>query len=75
MEYAGLPLTGYQTYLKGLMEQLPVITGNVYRGTDGTFHSRTENVYTDILDEYKILQYNYLVDKENRMDAFFGGKS
>lgn len=75
LEHAGLPLTGYQTYLKGLMEELPVITGNVYRDAGGTFYSRTEDVYTDILDEYKILQYNYLVDEENRMEEFFGGKS
>lgn len=74
LENAGLPLSGYQKFLSGLMEELPVITGNVYRGTDGTFYSRTDGAYEDVLDDYRILQYNYLVDGKNRMEEFFGGR-
>lgn len=74
LENAGLPLSGYQKFLSGLMEELPVITANVYRGTDGTFYSRTDGAYEDVLDDYRILQYNYLVDGKNRMEEFFGGR-
>ena len=39
MENAGIPLTGYQTFLKKLMETLPVINANVYQDADGNFYN------------------------------------
>lgn len=72
MEAADIPLTGYQQYLKNLMESYPIVNGNVYQDSEGSFYS-----YTDeepfLLEEYKILQYNHLVDAQNRADRFFGG--
>lgn len=73
MEAAGVPLTGYQEYLMELMETLPVITGNVIRDQSGTFYSLDSEEYADLLNEYKILQYNHLVDTKNRVNSFFGG--
>lgn len=73
LEAAGLPLTGYQKFLSSLMEQLPVITGNVCRDANGTFYQREDETYAELLNDYKILQYNYLVDEKNRMSQFFGG--
>ncbi len=70
MEAAGIPLTGYQTYLKELMDTFPVINGNVCRDSSGNFSSVDEKA--DQLNDYKILQYNSLVDTKNRVDSFFG---
>lgn len=73
MELAGIPQTDYQKYLADLMETLPVINGNVYRDSEGTFYSYGGEAYSDLLNEYKILQYNHLVDTKNRIESFFGG--
>lgn len=73
LENAGIELTGYQKFLANLMETLPVISGNVVRDAEGTFYSYDSGAYEDVLDDYRILQYNYLVDEKNRLDAFFGG--
>lgn len=73
MEQAGIPLTDYQEYLAELMETLPIINGNVYRDSEGKFYSHSEDAYSDLLNEYQILQYNHLVDSKNRQDSFFGG--
>lgn len=72
MENAGIPLTGYQTFLKKLMETLPVINANVYRDADGNFYNYEDDAYSGELKEYQMLQYNHLVDKKHRDDAFFG---
>lgn len=72
MENAGIPLTGYQTFLKKLMETLPVINANVYRDADGNFYNYEDDAYSGELKDYQMLQYNHLVDKKHRDDAFFG---
>ena len=73
LEHSGIPLTGYQSFLKDLMETLPVVNGNVYRDSEGTFYTYSSDKYSELLNEYKILQYNHLVDKKNRDNTFFGG--
>ena len=72
MENAGIPLTGYQTFLKKLMETLPVINANVYRDVDGNFYNYEDDAYSGELKDYQMLQYNHLVDKKHRDDTFFG---
>ena len=72
MENAGIPLTGYQTFLKKLMETLPVINANVYRDADGNFYNYDDDAYSGELKDYQMLQYNHLVDKKHRDDTFFG---
>lgn len=72
MENAGIPLTGYQTFLKKLMETLPVINANVYRDADGNFYNYEDDAYSGELKDYQMLQYNHLVDKKHRDDTFFG---
>ena len=72
MENAGIPLTGYQTFLKKLMETLPVINANVYRDADGNFYNYEDDAYSEELKDYQMLQYNHLVDKKHRDDTFFG---
>lgn len=72
MDNAGIPLTGYQSFLKQLQETLPVINANVYRDSEGVFHSYGDGEYEELLNRYRILQYNQLVDAKHRADAFFG---
>ena len=72
MENAGIPLTGYQTFLKNLMETLPVINANVYRDADGNFYNYEDDAYSEELNDYQMLQYNHLVDKKHRDSTFFG---
>ena len=71
LENAGLPLTGYQKFLQNLREVLPIINGNVYQ-SKGVFHSYGDAAQAELLNDYKILQYNHLVDKKNRSGSFFG---
>ena len=55
-----------------LMETLPVINANVYRDADGNFYNYEDDAYSGELKDYQMLQYNHLVDKKHRDDAFFG---
>ncbi len=72
-EAAGLPLSGYQEFLAGLRENFPVVNGNVYRDSEGNFYSYGEDEEKESgLSDYKILQYNHLVDGKHRDDSFFG---
>ena len=74
LDAAGVPRTGYQNYLSGLMETLPIINGMVYRDSSGTFYNLEDETYGELLSEYQTLQYNHLVDKKHRMNAFFGAE-
>lgn len=72
LKTAGLNLTGYQKYLLELMEKVPVVTQNGYMGEDGMIHSlKEESEYSSLLEEYAAIQYNYLIDKKNRVETFF----
>lgn len=71
LEAAGVPLTGYQRYLSELRQTLPVISGQIYRDSNGTFYSLEDETYAEKLNEYKILQYNHLVDTKKRAESFF----
>ncbi len=77
-EKAGLPLNGYQTYLSELRKTLPVITANVMVDSKGEMYpvaDAGETAYAQLMNDYAILQYNHLFDKNNRRNGFFGGKS
>ncbi len=71
MECAGIPLTGYQTFLWQLRKTLPVINANIYRDSGGALYSYDDTEYEDLLNDYRILQYNHLVDAKHRVDSFF----
>ena len=71
MEKAGLPLSGYQTYLSQLREVMPVITSGVVIDQENVYHTLSEEVLEKERNEYAILQYNHLVDPSNREDTFF----
>ena len=55
------------------MSEFPVVNGNVYRDSEGTFYSYgVDEEKESGLADYKILQYNHLVDNKHRDDSFFG---
>lgn len=72
LKTAGVSLTGYQKYLLNLMEKVPVVTQYGYIGDDGTVRDlKEESKYTELLQEYASVQYNYLIDNRNRVSSFF----
>ena len=71
LDAAGVPLTGYQKWLKELMQTLPITSGLVYADHEGNLYSYEDNAYEDLLNQYRILQYNHLTDWKNRLDGFF----
>ena len=72
LDTIGSPLTGYQKYLLDLYEKLPMITANGYRGDDGVLHPvDEESSYTELLEEYEMVQYNNIFDASNRIEEFF----
>lgn len=72
LEAAGLQMTPYQRYLLDLSKVLPVINSVGYVGDDGVYYEHgEESSYTDYISNYEILQYNNVIDYENRYTNFF----
>jgi hypothetical protein len=71
LEEAGIPLTGYQKFLKELSEKIPVITQNAAMDSDGKFYERHDRALDSVLFEYSLLQYNDLADTKHRLEHFF----
>ena len=73
MEGIGAPKTGYQQFLDKFMSEVDLINGIGYVGNDGKFYEAydTSSPYYEIVREYMILQYNCLVDDDNRIEGFF----
>ena len=75
MDAANLPKTGYQTFLSGLRETVPVANAVGYQDTDGTWHEQTGDMSQaaqDGLLDYQMLQYNEIFeDRDNRLEDFF----
>ena len=68
----GMNMTGYEKYLMDLYENIPIITGNVYKGDNGTFYEiDEESEYSDLLNQYRLIQYNGLIDDKNIVEDFF----
>ena len=75
MEQAGLPMSGYQSWLSELWQDYPVLTANFY-GKEETagklsFHEVDEIRSEGKIQDYAILQYNDLSDSKNRIENFF----
>ncbi len=68
-----LPMTGYQKYLLDLSEELPVLAAGGYWTKDGDFYtlSDEESPYYEMVNDYHILEYNYIFGKDNRYLDFF----
>ncbi|MGI5958791.1 MAG: LTA synthase family protein [Massiliimalia sp.] len=72
LKTAGLPMPEYQQFLLELSETIPAINANGYLGENGQWYSFDEtSPYEDQLNDYRILQYNHLFGKEDRVDSVF----
>ncbi len=68
-----LPMTGYQKYLLDLSEEIPVLAAGGYWTKDGEFYTLDdeESPYFERINDYHILEYNYIFGKGNRcLDLF-----
>ena len=72
-ETAGLRETDYQRYLSRLRKQVPWINALGYMGSDGKYYKAddTASPYYESINEYRMLQYNYLFGGKNRENDFF----
>ena len=63
-----LPMTGYQKYLLELQEEIPVLNAQGYWTADGSFYELDDksSPYYDRINEYNILEYNYIFGQEDR---------
>lgn len=62
----------YFKFLNEVQKEVPVITVNGFWGNDGKFYSTQEDSpYDEILQKYRLLQYNNLIDHRNRIKNFF----
>ncbi len=69
---AGLSMTDYQRYLLKLSETLPVINTVGYIDQNGEYYDWNEpSPYSGLLEQYRRIQYNMLLDKTGRKNALF----
>lgn len=72
-ERLDLPMTGYQRYLADLSEELPVLAAGGYWTKDGDFYTLDdkESPYYEMVNDYHILEYNYIFGKKHRCLELF----
>ena len=68
MDVVGLEMSDYFSFLKEQMQEYPIITVNGYVDGNGAIHEWSGE--KNEMPEYRMLQYNYLFDK-NRVDWGF----
>lgn len=72
LKTAGLEMSDYNRYLLKLSETLPIIDTVGYMDAEGNHYDwNASSPYTGMLEQYKRIQYNGLLDKKNRNDAIF----
>ena len=72
-ERLDLPMTGYQKYLLELSSEIPVLTAGGYWTADGDFYALDDETspYFEKINEYHILEYNYIFGKDKRCMELF----
>ncbi len=70
-----LSMTGYQEYLLDLSEEIPVLNAIGYWTADGSFYELGDesSPYYEKVNEYHVLEYNYIFGKDNRCLELFAG--
>lgn len=72
LDTANLKTTPYINFLNQLRAYIPIITGNGYMDKDGIYHDfYEENEYSELINKYKLLQYNNVFDRTNRITELF----
>lgn len=72
-EKLGLSMTGYQNYLLEMSREIPVINAGGYWDKDGNFYELSDETspYYSKINEYNILEYNYILGGNDRYLPFF----
>ncbi len=72
LQVAGLPMTQYNKYLATIYQTLPVINTVGYIDSDNNYFESTESSeYDDLLYQYNCIEYNGLLDRDNRIRSLF----
>lgn len=69
-ESAGIELSDYQLFRRGLMEEYPVVTANFAIDSDENIIT-VENMKGDNVETYKKLQYAHIFDRKRTLDNFY----
>lgn len=71
-QVAGMPMTSYNKFLAAMYQQLPVINtvGYIDKNNNYYSHGQTSD-YTNLLNVYSRIEYNNLLDTDNRDDSLF----
>lgn len=69
-----LPMTSYQRYLLDLSEEIPVLAAGGYWTKDGDFYELDDETspYFERINDYNILEYNYILGGKDRDMELFG---
>lgn len=73
-ETANLPQTGYQQFLNELRQTVPVVNAVGFQDAGGAWVSRRSQLSEGAqaaLEEYEMLQYNVIFDKDDLAEDFF----
>lgn len=72
---ARMQKTGFDNFRLEVSKKFPILTVNGYYDDEGKFYSLSDDEksssFSDELEEYDILQYNYMFDKRHRISNFF----
>jgi len=74
LESTGMRMSAYNKYLMELSDKLPSISATGCFDKDGNLFSIDDapEEYKKLLNEYEMVQYNYLFDKKDRLDKYYG---
>ena len=74
LQQTNLPLSGYQTFLADLMEEVPVIHATGYWTAEGTYAKSADQLpgnLGELVNRYAILQYNNIGHRKNITKNYF----
>ena len=72
LQTAGREMSDYNRYLLELSKTLPVIDTVGYIDSNGVYYDWNDtSAYTELLEQYRYVQYNNLLDKGNRKESLF----
>lgn len=74
MDTANLPMTGYQKFLSRLWETAPVINTVGIGDAQGNWYGENAALPEELdgaIEDYKVLLYNNVFDKKDRVESFF----
>lgn len=73
MQLAGIDMPIYNKFLLQIKQTLPIIGSGAVCDCDGNWYLFDEmpEEYEELLNEYRILQYNNVIDRKNRVSDIF----